>query len=295
MQACTVVIPTYNERENIEAIVARVLALGPAARVLIVDDASPDGTGDLADALAASDERVRVLHRTAKNGLGPAYIEAFQMLLAEGVERIAELDADGSFAPEDLPALVDAVANGADLAIGARWIPGGGVRNWPLHRRLISRGGSAYARLAVRSRLHDLTSGFRVFSAEALRRVDLSTVSTHGYGFQVEMAWRLERSGAVIRELPVIFVEREHGASKMTTGIVLEAFAQVTRWGLSSLFGARVMPASAAVRPAATTPGPASGPAAGPAAPPPAAPPRTAPPRTTGPRQAAEPRDNSRS
>jgi len=235
MQACTVVIPTYNERENIESIVSRVLAADPGFTVLVVDDNSPDGTGAIADEMAEREPRVRVLHRTAKNGLGPAYLEAFTMLLAEGDGLIAELDADGSFAPEDLPRLVAAVEAGADLAIGARWVPGGGVRNWPLLRRLISRSGSAYARIAVRSKLHDLTSGFRVFTADALRSVGLAGVSTQGYGFQVEMAWRLERAGRRIAEVPVIFVEREHGASKMTAGIVVEAFAQVTRWGLASL------------------------------------------------------------
>jgi len=245
MQGCTVVIPTYDERENLAGIVERVLALGPAIDILVVDDASPDGTGELADELAAASDRVRVLHRARKDGLGQAYLDAFERVLATGAAYVAELDADGSFAPEQLPALLRAAEAGADLVIGARWIPGGGVRNWPLHRRMISRCGTAYARFALRSRLHDLTSGFRVFRTAALREADLAEVASHGYGFQVEMAWRFERAGRDVREVPVTFVEREHGASKMSFGIVAEAFWRVTRWGAALRLGRERRPAPA--------------------------------------------------
>ncbi len=231
------VIPTYNERENLLPLAARILTTVPAIDILVVDDNSPDGTGDLADELASTDPRVSVLHRTAKNGLGPAYVAGFRWALERDYIRIVEMDADGSHRPEELPALLAAVAAGADLAIGARWIPGGRVVNWPWYRQLISRAGTFYARILLRSSLHDITSGYRAYRRSALESLHLSTLSAQGYAFQIELAWRIERQGRPIREVPITFVEREHGASKMTTRIVVEALTQVTRWGL---FGSRM-------------------------------------------------------
>jgi dolichol-phosphate mannosyltransferase len=232
-----IVIPTYNEIGSIARITERILSTEPSAHVLIVDDNSPDGTGALAEKLSDDDQRVHVLHRTEKNGLGAAYGAGFRWALAHAYDYIVEMDADGSHQPEELPRLLALLTDGADLAIGTRWIPGGIIKNWPAHRKLISRSGTAYARILLRSRLHDLTSGYRGFRADSLRAVDLSTVNSQGYCFQIEMAWLFERSGAKIGEFPITFVEREEGASKMSTGIVVEALAQVTGWGLSSLVG----------------------------------------------------------
>ena len=239
-----VVIPTYNELENLADTVARVRAAVPAASVLVVDDSSPDGTGDLADELAAADPAVQVLHRTAKNGLGAAYLEAFAWALDRGFDPIVQLDADGSHLPEQLPRLLERLevtdaAGRADLVIGSRWIPGGSIENWPRHRELLSRWGSAYARAVLRLDTRDATAGYRAFWADALRRIRLEDVHTRGYGFQVDMLWHAREAGLTVTEVPVTFVERAHGRSKMSPTIVLEAVVRVTAWGIRSLFKRR--------------------------------------------------------
>jgi dolichol-phosphate mannosyltransferase len=232
-----VVIPTFNEIGSIASVTERVLTTMADANILIVDDNSPDGTGALADTLAAADERIRVLHRTEKNGLGAAYAAGFAWSLERGYDYIVEMDADGSHQPEELPRLTALLDAGCDMAIGTRWIPGGVIVNWPAYRKLISRTGTAYARVLLQSNLHDLTSGYRGFRAESLRAIDFHTVNSQGYCFQIELAWLFERSGGHIGEFPITFIERAEGVSKMSTGIVIEALAKVTGWGLSGLIG----------------------------------------------------------
>lgn len=234
MAEVVVIIPTYNEIESLASILGRVRQSLPEADVLVVDDGSPDGTGRLADSLAAQDPALRVLHRDVKQGLGVAYRAGFSRALSAGYGYIIEMDADGSHDPAELPRMLEIARGGADLVIGSRWVPGGRVLNWPWLRQAISRAGNDYARLMLRSRLRDLTSGFRVFTAEALRSLDLSTVSSQGYCFQVELAWRVERSALRVEEHPIVFVERAAGRSKMHLGIVAEALFRVTIWGLSS-------------------------------------------------------------
>lgn len=224
------IIPTYNEAENLPLIVARVLAATDAVDVLVVDDASPDGTGALADALARESDRVHVLHREGKEGLGPAYRAGFAWGLERGYWALAEMDADGSHRPEDLPRMIEELA-GHDLVLGSRWVPGGEVVNWPRHRLLLSRGGNAYARLALGIDVRDATGGFRLFSAEALRRIDIAGVASQGYCFQVDLLWRALQRGLRVVEVPITFVEREHGSSKMSSGIVAESLWRVTVWG----------------------------------------------------------------
>ncbi|MFB6611455.1 glycosyltransferase [Agromyces sp. NPDC056379] len=239
MTRALVVIPTYNERENIAAIVARVRAAVPAASVLVVDDSSPDGTGVIADEIAAADASVQVLHRTEKNGLGAAYLDAFAWALAEGFDPIVQMDADGSHQPEQLTRLLDALTAEppVDLVIGSRWIDGGSIENWPRRRQWLSRGGSAYARWVLRLPTRDATAGYRAFRADALRRIRLDDVHTRGYGFQVDMLWHAREAGLVVVEVPVTFVERERGRSKMSAGIVVEAMMRVTGWGIRSRIG----------------------------------------------------------
>ncbi|RXZ49154.1 polyprenol monophosphomannose synthase [Agromyces fucosus] len=239
MTRALVVIPTYNERENIAAIVSRVRTAVPAASVLVVDDSSPDGTGVIADELAAADASVHVLHRTEKNGLGAAYLDAFAWALAEGFDPIVQMDADGSHQPEQLTRLLDALATEppVDLVIGSRWIDGGSIENWPRRRQWLSRGGSAYARWVLRLPTRDATAGYRAFRADALRRIRLDDVHTRGYGFQVDMLWHAREAGLVVVEVPVTFVERERGRSKMSAGIVIEAMMRVTGWGIRSRLG----------------------------------------------------------
>jgi dolichol-phosphate mannosyltransferase len=232
-----VVVPTYNEAENIALIAAAVRDLGLG--LLVVDDGSPDGTGQIADSLAASDSGITVLHRSTKAGLGPAYTAGFEEALSAGAEVICEMDADFSHDPADLPRLVEAIAGGADLAIGSRYVAGGGVENWPWHRRLLSQGGNLYARTMLRTRVHDMTAGFRAFRADALRKLDFATCEASGYGFQVEMAWRASRLGLRVQEVPIIFRDRTRGTSKMGTGIAVEAMRLVTKWGLRSLAGSK--------------------------------------------------------
>jgi dolichol-phosphate mannosyltransferase len=228
-----IIVPTYNEIGNLAGVLGRLRQAVPTADVLVVDDASPDGTGALADSLAANDPGVSVWHRSVKEGLGRAYVDSFRKGLAAGYSYIVEMDADGSHDPAELPAMLAAAASGADLVLGSRWVAGGAVRNWPWLRQAISRVGNSYARVVLGSAVHDLTSGFRVFRAEALRSLDLDTVSSQGYCFQVELAWRLERQGARIVEHPITFVERTVGRSKMHAGIVAEALLRVTGWGLT--------------------------------------------------------------
>lgn len=232
-----VIMPTYNELANLEHSVSELFAHNANVDLLVVDDNSPDGTGALADKLAQANSRINVLHRTGKGGLGPAYLAGFAWGQERGYDRLIEMDADGSHRAVDLPKLL-ARADDAELVIGSRWIPGGKVVNWPLHRKAISRVGNIYVRLMLGTGVKDMTAGFRVYSAEFLRQLDLTAVAAYGYSFQVEMAWRtIQQKGRVI-EVPITFVEREQGESKMTTKIVVEALWLVTKWGFARLFKA---------------------------------------------------------
>jgi dolichol-phosphate mannosyltransferase len=228
-----VVIPTYNEAENLEPLVGRLRAAVPEADVLVVDDGSPDGTGAIADRLAGADASVHVLHRTEKAGLGAAYIAGFRRALAEGYDAVVEMDADGSHAPEELPRLLTALRE-ADLVIGSRWVPGGQIRNWPLYRQIISIGGSTYARVLLRFPVRDSTSGYRAFRRQVLEELKLDEVASQGYCFQIDLAWKTWRTGFRVREVPITFTEREVGRSKMSRAIVLEALWRVAQWGLTS-------------------------------------------------------------
>jgi len=228
-----VVIPTYNEAENLESVVARLRPSVPEADVLVVDDGSPDGTGDIADRLAAADGSVHVLHRSEKAGLGAAYIAGFRWALSEGYDVVVEMDSDGSHAPEELPRLLTA-AREADLVIGSRWVTGGQIRNWPLYRQIISIGGSTYARVLLRFPVRDSTSGYRAFRRQVLETLKLDEVASQGYCFQIDLAWKTWRSGFRVREVPITFTEREVGRSKMSRAIVLEALWRVAGWGLTS-------------------------------------------------------------
>jgi len=228
-----VVIPTYNEAENLESVVARLRPSVPEADVLVVDDGSPDGTGDIADRLAAADDSVHVLHRSEKAGLGAAYIAGFRWALSEGYDVVVEMDSDGSHAPEELPRLLTA-AREADLVIGSRWVTGGQIRNWPLYRQIISIGGSTYARVLLRFPVRDSTSGYRAFRRQVLETLKLDEVASQGYCFQIDLAWKTWRSGFRVREVPITFTEREVGRSKMSRAIVLEALWRVAGLGLTS-------------------------------------------------------------
>ncbi|TXH45138.1 MAG: polyprenol monophosphomannose synthase [Actinobacteria bacterium] len=225
-----VIIPTYNERDNVERIVGRVRAAVPEAHVLVADDNSPDGTGVIADGMADADPSVHVLHRMGKEGLGAAYLAGFAWGLERGYEVLVEMDADGSHKPEQLPALLDALRD-ADLVLGSRYVPGGSVVNWPKSREVLSRGGNLYTRMALNLPLRDATGGYRAFRASTLRSLDLNGVGSAGYIFQVDLAYRAQRRGLVVKEVPIEFVEREVGDSKMDQKIVTEALWQVTVWG----------------------------------------------------------------
>jgi dolichol-phosphate mannosyltransferase len=229
-----VVIPTYDERDNLGPLLSRLHAAVPTADVLVVDDASPDGTGDLADELAAADPRIRVLHRAGKDGLGAAYLAGFAAALQGEYQAIVEMDADGSHAPEDLPALLAALQD-ADVVLGSRYVPGGRVLNWPAHREWLSRGGNFYSRLALGVPIRDITGGYRVFRRQVLEELQLDDVASAGYCFQVDVAWRAVQAGFRVREVPITFVERERGQSKMSRRIVGEALWRVTRWGAARL------------------------------------------------------------
>jgi dolichol-phosphate mannosyltransferase len=232
MTSALVVVPTYDERENLPLVVARALAAtSDEVHLLVVDDASPDGTGEVADRLAAEQERVHVLHRTGKEGLGPAYLAGFAWGLERGYDALVEMDADGSHHPEDLPRLLAQLAD-HDLALGSRWVPGGTVENWPRRRLLLSRGGNWYTRHALGIDVRDATGGFRAFRAEALERIHLADVASHGYCFQVDLVWRALQAGLRVVEMPIVFTERVHGVSKMDRSIVLESLRLVAWWGL---------------------------------------------------------------
>ncbi len=230
-----VVVPTYNELENLSELVDAVTALG--YRMLIVDDGSPDGTGRLADQISRARPEVDVLHRESKTGLGPAYAAGFDRAIEEGAGIIVEMDADFSHDPADLPRLVAAIDEGADLVIGSRYVPGGATPDWPWPRRLISRGGNLYARTLLGIPVRDTTAGYRAFRADALRALPYAQAESSGYGFQVEMAWRAHRAGLDVREIPVVFRDRTRGKSKMGLPIVIEAMRLVTLWGLRRIFG----------------------------------------------------------
>ncbi|AHH97777.1 polyprenol monophosphomannose synthase [Kutzneria viridogrisea] len=226
-----VVIPTYNERENLGPIVKRLNEALPSVHALVVDDGSPDGTGQLADEMAAADERVHVLHRTEKAGLGAAYIAGFGWALEHGYDVVVEMDADGSHAPEDLPRLLDALSD-ADLVLGSRYVPGGKVVNWPKRREVLSRGGNIYSKLALGAKVNDITGGFRAYRHEVLEKIRLDNVASQGYCFQIDLAWRTIEAGFEVVEVPITFVERQVGVSKMSGNIVREALWRVTKWGV---------------------------------------------------------------
>lgn len=226
-----VVIPTYNEAQNIELIVDRLRASAPSVDILIVDDNSPDGTGEIADKLAGADASVHALHRAAKQGLGVAYLSGFAWGLSRDYDVLIEMDADGSHQPEQLPDLLAALPD-ADLVLGSRWVEGGRVVNWPLRRKALSRGGNLYVRLALGVPLYDATGGYRVFRRATLEGINLESVASEGYCFQVDLARRVLDAGYRVIEVPITFVEREYGESKMSSTIVRESLVKVTRWGV---------------------------------------------------------------
>lgn len=225
------VVPTYNERENLAWIVGRVRASVPSVDVMVVDDGSPDGTGAVADELAAADPQVCVVHRTEKAGLGAAYLHGFRVALAAGYDVIGEMDADGSHQPEQLPLLLAALDD-ADLVIGSRWVRGGSVVNWPLSRKVLSVGGNIYARLLLGIPLRDVTAGYRLFRRSTLERIDLGSVESAGYIFQTDLAFRTLRAGLRVVEVPIEFVERVRGESKMSRDVATESLRRITTWGL---------------------------------------------------------------
>lgn len=227
-----VIIPTYNESDNLEDIASRTRRAVPDADVLVVDDNSPDGTGDLAEKLALTDEHIHVLHRTQKAGLGAAYLAGFGWALDRGYGVLVEMDADGSHDPAELPSLLAALAN-ADLVVGSRWVSGGTVRNWPRSREILSRGGNAYARIMLGLSVHDATGGYRAYRASTLRRIGLRDVRSQGYCFQIELTLRTVRSGLTVTEVPITFTERAKGTSKMNRSIVAEALWRVTVWSVT--------------------------------------------------------------
>ncbi len=226
------VVPTYDEADNLAWLVGRILASLPDVHVLVVDDGSPDGTGEIADRMAAGDPRVHVLHRQSKEGLGKAYLAGFRWALASDYDVIGEIDADGSHQPEQLPRLLAALDH-ADLVIGSRWVPGGSVTNWALTRELLSRGGNLYTRLLLGIQVRDATAGYRLFRRSTLEKIDLDDVSSFGYVFQADLAFRTVRAGLTVVEVPIEFVERVHGDSKMTRDVATESLRRITRWGIS--------------------------------------------------------------
>ena len=225
------VVPTYNEAANLAWVVGRLREAQPDVDVLVVDDGSPDGTGEVADRLAATDPAVSVVHRTRKEGLGAAYLHGFRVALDAGYDVLGEMDADGSHQPEQLHRLRDALAD-ADLVIGSRWVAGGSVTNWPLHRQALSRGGNLYVRLLLGIDVRDATAGFRLYRREALEKIELDTVRSTGYVFQTDLAARVVRAGMVVREVPIEFVERVRGDSKMGPAVAAESLRRITAWGL---------------------------------------------------------------
>ena len=230
-----VIMPTYNEAGNIHKSVSQLFQYNKEVDLLIVDDASPDGTGRLADELASKDKRINVLHREGKQGLGAAYIAGFGYAFANNFDYVVEMDADGSHRAEDLPKLL-AICSSNDLVIGSRYVKGGQTKNWPLHRQWLSRGGNIYARLMLGGKLNDMTAGFRVFDCNFLKKLDLNSIHAKGYSFQIEMAYRTLRLGGRAAEVPITFVEREIGTSKMSGNIVVEALLLMTKFGFQRLF-----------------------------------------------------------
>jgi dolichol-phosphate mannosyltransferase len=228
-----VIIPTYNERDNLPLIVGRVHAALPDVHVLIVDDGSPDGTGELANELSLSDpDRIHVMHRASKAGLGAAYLAGFAWGLTRGYTVLVEMDADGSHAPEELYKLLDAVDAGADLAIGSRYIPGGTVRNWPRRRMVLSQAANGYSRIMLGVGVNDITAGYRAYRREVLEKIDLGAVDSKGYCFQIDLTWRTISAGFVVVEVPITFTERELGQSKMSGSNIREAIFKVAEWGI---------------------------------------------------------------
>jgi dolichol-phosphate mannosyltransferase len=226
-----VIIPTFNELESLPVIIGRVRSSVPEAYILVADDNSPDGTGKLADEIAAGDDHVKVMHRLGKEGLGAAYLAGFAWALEHEYDVVVEMDADGSHQPEQLPRLLDQLRT-ADLVLGSRWVPGGGTVNWPKSRQFLSKGGSLYTRVMLGVPLRDVTGGYRAFRADTLRKLDLHEVASQGYCFQVDLAWRAVQRGLVVKEVPITFVERVAGSSKMSQKIVVEALWRVTVWGV---------------------------------------------------------------
>ena len=235
MPNATVCLPTYNERENLEKMIRSLEPLGVS--VLVIDDNSPDGTGEIADRLAAELDNVSVLHRDRKEGLGPAYLAGFRRALADGAELVLEMDCDFSHDPNDVPRLIAACEDGADLALGSRYVPGGGTANWGLVRRIISWGGSFYARVILGVRIRDLTGGFKCYRRRTLETIDLDAVHSKGHAFQIETTYRALRKGFRVTEIPIRFADREEGHSKMSRAIVLEAIWKVPALRLASLRG----------------------------------------------------------
>jgi len=228
-----IVVPTYNERDNVEEVAGRFLAPVEGTELLFVDDASPDGTGELVDELAAADPRIHVLHRPGKLGLGTAYLDGFRWGLARDYDYLLEMDADFSHDPVYLPDLIGRAVDGADVVIGSRYVEGGGTRNWGLGRRLLSRGGSLYARTVLGIRIRDVTAGFMVYRRSALQALDLDRIHSNGYSFQIEMKYRAVRAGLRVEEVPIVFVDRRIGQSKMSRRIFAEALTMVWRLRLS--------------------------------------------------------------
>lgn len=226
-------MPCYQERASLETTVSQLFAAQPEINLLVIDDASPDGTGALAETLARADNRISVMHRAGKQGLGSAYLAGFNWALAREYELIIEMDADGSHQAKHLADML-AAADNADLVIGSRWVPGGAVANWPASRVAISKFGNSYARFMLRSKVRDLTAGFRIYRRGLLAQLIATPIIAEGYAFQVELAVRAERLNSKIAEVPITFIERQHGSSKMSLNIVIEAFTLVTRWGLAA-------------------------------------------------------------
>jgi dolichol-phosphate mannosyltransferase len=233
MNPALVCIPTYNERDNVEAITSAVLAAEPRVDILVVDDNSPDGTGQLADELAAREPRIGVLHREQKQGLGKAYLHAFQVALERGYQYVIEMDADFSHDPRYLPKLLDEAMSGADLVLGSRYVPGGGTVNWGIGRKILSRGGSLYARSILGVRIRDLTGGFKCFNRRVLETIDLAAVQSTGYAFQIELTYRTLKKGFTVKELPIVFEDRRVGQSKMSKKIFAEALTMVWKLRLT--------------------------------------------------------------
>lgn len=233
MTNALVIVPTYNERDSLLTVLTGIVAADSSVDVLVVDDNSPDGTGHLADDFTRDNPSVHVLHRSAKSGLGPAYIGGFEWAFERGYDWVVEIDADGSHDPRVIPTLLGiATAINADLVIGSRWVPGGRVDGWSVVRQLVSRAGNVFARSALKSRIHDMTAGFRVIRVETLRTLHLDTIASSGYCFQIEIADRIEQGGGTVIEHPITFIERAVGKSKMHVGIVIEALARISQWGI---------------------------------------------------------------